>query len=265
MDPWLEHPDLWPDVHSRLVIAISDTLMPRIRPRYVARVEVRTTVLSGLDIDHLYRPDVAIRTADLAAPVQGTGVAVLERPEVKRFEVTVPIKDEIEETFLTIQEVPSRKLVTVIEVLSPTNKKTKDARAQYVDKRSELLRSRVNFVEIDLLRGGEPMPLLNPPPSSDYRILICRPGRKPGAELASFSIKTPIPTIPVPLLPGDPEPNLDLNDIVHALYDRAGYDLSIDYQQPPVPRLRGKDKSWAATILAGAADSALGTSSGNGS
>jgi hypothetical protein len=66
-------------------------------------------------------------------------------------------------------------------------------------------------------------------------------------------------------LPGDPDPNLDLSDILHALFERARYDLSIDYEQPPVPRLRKKDALWAATILARAADSALGTSSGNGS
>ena len=177
----------------------------------------------------------------------------------------VPIgRDEIEETFLTIQEVSSRKLVTAIEVLSPTNKKTKDARAEYLEKRLELLRSKVNFVEIDLLRGGKPMPLKVPPPASDYRILICRPKRNPSADLFRFSIRTPIPTISIPLLPGDAEPDLELNDILHALYERAGYDLSIDYQQPPQPRLRKEDKSWASTILAQAADSAPENSPQNG-
>ncbi len=85
MDPWLEHPDLWPDVHNRLIMAISDTLMPRITPRYVARVEARTTVLSSLDVDHMYRPDVAIQTADLASPRRKAGVAVRNVREVKRF------------------------------------------------------------------------------------------------------------------------------------------------------------------------------------
>jgi hypothetical protein len=265
MDPWLEHPDLWPDVHNRLIMAIADTLMPRITPRYVARVESRTTVLSGLDVDQIFRPDVAIRAADLAAPGKDAGVAVLEQPEIKKSQVIVPIgKDEIEEAFLTIQEVSSRKLVTAIEVLSPTNKKTKKGRAQYLDKRTKLLRSKVNFVEIDLLRGGEPMPLTDPPPSSDYRILICRPKLSRNADLFGFSIKTQIPTIPIPLLPKDSEPNLELNDILHALFERARYDLSIDYQQPPVPRLSKNDASWAATILAQAPDSALENSPGNG-
>jgi hypothetical protein len=264
MDPWLEHPDLWPDVHDSLITSIRDTLMPRITPRYVARVEARTTVLTSLDIDRMYRPDVAIRAADRAAPGIESGVALLEHPGVEKFQVIVPMLDEIEETYLTIQEVSSRKLVTVVEVLSPTNKKTEDARAKYVEKRLELLRSKVNFVEIDLLRGGEPTPVLDPPPSSDYRILICRPGRKPGAELLTFSIKNPIPTIPIPLLREDAEPNLELNDVLHALYERARYDLSIDYQQPPKPRLRGKDRLWATTIIARASDLASGKSTPNG-
>jgi hypothetical protein len=264
MDPWLEHPDLWPDVHNRLIMAISDTLMPRIRPRYVARVEARTTKLTSLDVDRIYRPDVAIRAGNLAVSGQEAGVAVLESPKVNMTEVIVPLIDEIEETFLTIREVSSRKLVTAIEVLSPTNKKTKKPRAQYLDKRYEFLQAKVNFVEIDLLRGGQPMPLKDRPPPSDYRILICRPKVSPSADLHYFSIRTPIPTVSIPLLPGDAEPSLELNEIMHALYERASYDLSIDYQQPPMPRLRKDDSLWAATILARTADSSPENSPRNG-
>ncbi len=265
MDPWLEHPDLWPDVHNSLITSIRDALMPRITPRYDARVEARTTRLSSLDVDRLYRPDVGIRTGNLAASGREAGVAVLGHPEVKKSQVIVPLIDEIEETFLTIREVSSRKLVTAIEVLSPTNKKTKKPRAQYLAKRDEYLQAKVNFVEIDLLRGGKPMPLKDPPASSDYRILICRPKLSRSADLLGFSIRTPIPTIPIPLLPGDTEPMLELNEILHDLYERASYDLSIDYQQPPQPPLRKQDQSWAAAILVRAADSAVGTSPGNGS
>ena len=201
MDPWLEHPDLWPDVHNSLITAIRDTLMPRIRPRYVARVESRTTKLSSLDIDRMYRPDVAIRAGNLAVSGQEAGVAVLEHPEVKKSQVIVPLMiDEIEETFLTIQEVSSRKLVTAIEVLSPTNKKTKKPRAQYLDKRDEFLQAKVNFVEIDLMRGGQPMPLKPAPPSSDYRILICRPRRKPECRSSELFDQNSHPNHPDPAL-----------------------------------------------------------------
>jgi hypothetical protein len=256
MDPWLEHPDLWPDVHNSLITAMRDTLAPLVRPRYFVGVESRTTVLTGLDVDLIYRPDVAIRAVDLAAPKHGPSTAVLELVQAEPVEVIVPIDDEIEETYLAIKDVPGRKLVTVIEVLSPTNKKTKDARTEYLQKRHDWIRSGVSLVEIDLLRAGEPMPLKNPPSPSDYRILICRARQRRNAAVYAFSWRVPIPTIPIPLSPGDPEPRLDVNSVLHALIDRASYDLVIDYRQPPSPPLRPEDQAFAAQILARMAEDA---------
>ena len=250
MDPWLEHPTLWPDVHNRLITSMADELAPRLAPRYFVGVESRTTVLTGLDLGLVYRPDVSIHSTGFGAQTRGPGVAVLERPDVKPLQVVVAIDEEIEETFLTIQELPGRKLVTVVEILSPTNKKGTDARKEYLKKREDLIRSRVSLVEIDLLRGGDPMPVWDCPQPSDYRILICRAGRSKLADYYPFSWTTPIPPIPIPLLPVDPEPILELNAVLHALIDRARYDLVIDYNQPPEPPLRHEDESWAATIIA---------------
>src|SRR5436309_4210369 len=114
MDPWLEHPDLWPDVHNSLIIAIRDVLSPLLVPRYAVRVESRTTVLSGPDVDRVYEPDVAVRAVSGHPLASTTDTAVLERAEVQTFEVSVPIEDiEIEETFLTVRELPGRNLITV--------------------------------------------------------------------------------------------------------------------------------------------------------
>jgi hypothetical protein len=262
MDPWLEDPELWPNVHNSLIIAIRDALAPRVRPRYFVDVESRTTVLTGTDQDHLYRPDVKIRTADINLPGRERPVAVADRVQVEPLHVVMPIPDdEIEEIFLAIKELPSRQLVTTVEVLSPTNKKTKHAREEYLDKRRELLRSGVNFVEIDLLRSGQPMPPQKAGLSTDYRILIFRPRRGREVHLYGFSYKMMIPQIPIPLLPEDPEPSVDLNGILHALYERAGYDLTIDYRQSPRPRLRKADHDWAASIIAQAVATAGGETS----
>ncbi len=96
-----------------------------------------------------------------------------------------------------------------------------------------------SLVEIDLLRAGDADACqLIPPPQTDYRIIICRAGRSKSAELYSFSWMTPIPAIPIPLLPGDAEPTLDLNAVLHALIERGRYDLVIDYRQPPQPPLQ---------------------------
>lgn len=250
MDPWLESLELWPNVHNSLVASIRDDLTPILRPRYFVDLESRTTVLTGDDHDHLYVADVSILARD-AEDLGSEGVAVMEQVATKPFHIVVQMPaDEVEETFLTIKELPSRRAVTSIEVLSPTNKRTFDARKAYVRKRQELLDSRVNFVEIDLLRAGKPMPPEEPSVVSDYRILIFRPRLGRIAHLDGFSYKTAIPEIPIPLLPQDAEPTLDLNGILRALPERAGYDMAIDYSQPPYPPLRKADRAWAASILA---------------
>ena len=98
------------------------------------------------------------------------------------------------------------------------------------------------------------MPVKAPPPQTDYRIVICRAGLAKSAELYSFSLKAPIPSIAIPLLPGDADPKLDLNAVLHALIERARYDLVIDYRQPPQPPLRPEDEPWAAAVIAQAFD-----------
>jgi hypothetical protein len=249
MDPWLESPTIWPDVHSSLITSIRDALAPVVEPRYFVGVESRTTILSSLDIDRVYKPDISVHAVESQAASHGPVVAVLERTDVETISVAVPTSEETEETFLAIRELPGRKLVTVIEVLSPSNKKTEDARGQYLKKREDLIHSRVSLVEIDLLRAGDPMPFKPPAPITDYRILVCRARQSNDAVLYAFPCTAPIPRIPIPLLPGDPEPDLDLNAVLHSLVERARYDLIIDYSQPPDPPLRPALESWAASIV----------------
>jgi Protein of unknown function (DUF4058) len=249
MDPWLEGFRLWPNVHNSLIGAIRDELVPILRPRYFVDIESRTTVLTASDEDHLYSPDVAIYASDMDVSMS-EGVALMERVATQPYHIVVPLPaDEIEETFLTIKELPGHRVVTTIEVLSPTNKKTEDARKAYLATRRELLKSSVNFVEIDLLRAGKQMPPEGPRRPSDYRILVFRPRLGMFADLYGFSYKMEIPPIPIPLLPQDEEPSLDLNRVLHMLYEKAGYDLAIDYRQPPQPHLRKQDEAWAAKII----------------
>ena len=265
MDPWLEHPDLWPDVHNSLITAMRDALSPLVLPRYFVGVDSRTTVLTGMDVERVYRPDVLVHAVEPPASDRAGIVAAGAHTSVRTIEVIVPVQeDEIEEAFLTIKELPGRKLVTVIEVLSPTNKKAKDARAEYLEKRRTLIRSGVHFVEIDLLRAGEPMPLINSAPPSDYRILICRRGHATRAVLHAFSWTVPIPVISIPLLPADAEPILDVNAVLHGLMDRVRYDVVVNYGEPPEPPLRLEDEPWAAAIIARATDQTPESTPGNG-
>ena len=109
--------------------------------------------------------------------------------------------------------------------------------------------SRTSLVEIDLLRAGIPMPLRRKAARSDYRIVISRGATRPRAKLAAFNMRQPIPSIPIPLLPEDGEPDLDLGNVFHALYDRARFDLRLNYAKPPVPPLSKGAMGWARSIV----------------
>jgi hypothetical protein len=111
------------------------------------------------------------------------------------------------------------------------------------------IETQTNFVEVDLLRAGEPMPVVSKPVQSDYRIGLSRGPLRPRAQLYVFGLREPIPAFPLPLLPGDAEPAVELNGILHDLYHRAGYDLRLDYSQPPVPPLKEEDAAWARTLI----------------
>jgi len=141
----------------------------------------------------------------------------------------------------------------LIEILSPTNKESKDGRLQYERKRRKVLASATSLVEIDLLRGGKPFAMKvlgqSSAKTSDYRIVISRSWQRPSADLYLFSVRQPIPSFLIPLRPGEQEPVLPLNRILHELYDQGGYDLAIEYTDPADPPLATEDALWAAQLL----------------
>lgn len=242
MDPYLEHPALWQDVHNRLIAALADAIAPMVAPRYYVALERRTYLLKPDDIVFIGRPDIALVTQaqPVVAPTAPMYDGVLE--------VDVPMTDKVGEDYLEIHEVRTGKLVTLVEVLSPANKLDKAGREQYEAKRAQGLLTRTNLVEIDLLRAGEPMAVVGRAARSDYRILISRGHQRPRAQLYFFRLRQPIPQFPLPLLPGEAEPLVDLNSVLHALYTRARFDLRLDYAQPPVPPLSPEDADWAVTL-----------------
>jgi hypothetical protein len=245
MDPYLEHPALWPDVHNSLIAAIRDDLAPQVAPRYYVGLERRVYNFEVGDMVLLGRPDISLIPAQDQTPkkpilpLAGSGVVMVE----------VPVVDEVEETFLEVRDVISGRVITIVELLSPANKIHAQGRQAYETKRESIFRSSTNLVEIDLLREGKPLPVVGPQVSSDYRILIRRSAQHPRAYLHLFSLREPIPKFELPLLPGDEEPTVDLNQILHDLYTRARFDLRLDYTKPPEPPLNDEDTAWAATFL----------------
>ena len=251
MDPYLERAGVWDEVHTRLMVAMADALGPHVRPKYRVGVEQRTylAVLTPDEYDLVGQPDVlVVGPRRQAPPVHATATAVGIAPKVAQ----VPMPEEITERYLRVRDVVTGEVITVIELLSPTNKLTREGRRQYARKRLRVLGSATHFIEIDLLRAGEPFPFRVPDDDApnDYRILVSRAQDRPQAAVYLFSIRDPLPDLPVPLQPGDAEPSLALNRLVHDVYDRAGYDLTVNYQQaPPPPPIRAPDVQWMKSRL----------------
>ena len=160
----------------------------------------------------------------------------------------LPQPEEVYQRYLEIRDTETHTVITTLKILSPANKVGREGRRQYEDKRLKVLGSLTNRVEIDLLRIGEPLPM-SVSQHDDYRIIVSRYHQRPCADVYLFSVRQPIPDIPIPLQPGEAEPILSLNRLLHALYDQGSYDLMIDYRQLPVPPLSEQDQVWAEGFM----------------
>jgi hypothetical protein len=156
---------------------------------------------------------------------------------------------EFREAYLEVRDMATGEVVTVIEVLSPANKRRGKGREVYEEKRDRLLGSRTHLVEIDLLRSGEPMPILGNDTEASYRILVSRGDRRPQADLYLFNLPDAIPEFSLPLQSEDTEPMVDLQGLLNGVYDRAGYDFIVDYARDPIPPLGQSDAIWADAWL----------------
>ena len=248
MDPYLEHPEIWPGVHLLLIAALAEFLSPQLRPKYSVSVEVRMYQTSGEQSLLVGIPDVSIQSSVRDSERQPSQVAV-STPPPKPIRVTVPVPETIRQGYLEIREVATKKVITAIEVLSPVNKRPGKGRQTYENKREQVLASSTHLVEIDLLRSWEPMPLLANSSQSHYRILVSRGDCRPSADLYAFNLRDAIPPFPLPLRAGDPEPIIDLKLLLSDIYDRTAYDLKVDYTLDPVPSLSATDAAWANALL----------------
>jgi hypothetical protein len=147
-----------------------------------------------------------------------------------------------------IRDTANRKLITVIEVLTPTNKGG-DWRGAYVRRREALLQSPVNLLEIDLLRKGYRIPLQMLLPPGEYYVFLNRSKTRNRMEVWPIELPSPLPTVSVPLLPGDADVPLDLQLALTTIYDLLNYDLAIDYTHPPEVPLSPAQQSWAEALL----------------
>jgi hypothetical protein len=259
MDPYIEACGLWGDFHNHLVEQISQQLADTAPARYLVRTGERSYLVlvesEGKEA-YPFLPDVSITAPkNPDKPPRKKGGAAVAEPEgsTEPIELRAFIEEEHRETFVEIYETtPERRLVTTLEILSPSNKRPDGPGWDlYLRKRQSLLLGRVNLVEIDLLRGGTRMPMLDPWPASPYTLSVAR-GRKAARRLVwPAHFQTPLPPIPVPLAKPDPDLTLELQPIINTIYQRYRYAQSIDYTRPLSPPLSTQEAAWLKKRLRG--------------
>lgn len=250
MDPYLEAS--WGDIHHRLITYSCDEIQRQLPRDLRARTEERVSIGSPFHEDsrHIV-PDV--RVIERSDHGSGSRVAVLE-PPVGLVEPLLIADDEpVTEGFIQIVDTSSgQQVVTVIEVLSPTNKLPGDDRTQFLRKRKALINGGVNIVEIDLLRSGRRMePLDRRPLPLDYQTPYCALIRRPGKgefEYYRISLRERLPKIPIPLRQTDRDVVLDLQAVFDLAYVNGRYD-DTDYTVDPQPPLSDADAIWADALL----------------
>jgi len=239
MNPYLESPDFWPEVHHGLISMLQESLVPQLVPKYRVAIEKRIYELKGEQSLLVGIPDVSIVRNPTPRNSSTSNVAVATR--TAPIKVTLPMFEEVREAYLEIRDMASKEVVTVIEVLSPANKRPGKGREMYEENRDKVFGSRTNLVEIDLLRSYEPLPVFGNDIEGSYRILVSRGDCRPAADLYLFNLPDAIPAFPLPLRSGDVEPIVDLQALLNEVYDRAGYDFTLDYTPDPVPALSEPD------------------------
>ena len=252
MDPYLEAH--WRDIHQRLVIYASDAFQDNLPPELRARVEERVVLERPEGIGNGLYPDVRVveyrrPPGDRPPPESGGGVATAE-PLLVEAE-----SEPLTEGFIEIIDASSgNKVVTVIDVVSPTNKLPGAGLEQYRRKQRDLCPSDTNLVEIDLLRQGTHMLAVSlenipRPQRTPYMVCVRRSCTPRKAEVYCCPLRQRLPTIKVPLRHTDPDAPLDLQALIEQCYRRGRYEGDLNYAADPEPPLVGVDAQWADEML----------------
>jgi len=254
MDPYIEAFQLWEDFHYNLILEANVVLASQLPDRYVVRVGERAYIVTSPPgkepREHRFWADVSV-AATSTAP---TATVAASRPatsltsdgETAPISMSAFVETEYREIFLEIrQPPPAKKLVTCIEILSPSNKRpgTKGWRL-YNRKRRAYLAGQAHFVEIDLLRGGRRLRMAGNWPGSPYYLLVCRKNEAPICKVWPAFFSRPLPPIGIPLLAPDPDIALDLQPLAEKIYSRSRYERDIDYSQPIDPPLTPAETAW---------------------
>ena len=245
MDPWLEGP-LWTSFHAQFAVEIARQLTPRLVPRYVALTEQRFVLVfpeveEGVSISHIgLRPDAAVATEARSTRGAPAGAAAIEPPLL----VETIIPESVPQISVEIRDSENRQLVTAIEIRSPWNKRG-EGRDEYLLKRRRILLSTAHLMEIDLLRAGDRPPMRGMLPEAPYFVFLSRADRRPLTGIWPIWLQERLPQVPIPLLQGDGDLDLDLQQAFSQVYDGFGYAYLIDYGAAPTMALEPAERQWA--------------------
>jgi Protein of unknown function (DUF4058) len=253
IDPYLESQGHWLDFLARFVPGLADAINERLPEDYLARIDERMTLveLPHEDQPKLIRPDVSVIRGESSPGPRST--ASLSQSAVTLEPVTVPMKFlEVEsKIYLEILHLSDQKVVTIVELLSPSNKGGA-GRRDYLAKRHALITPDVHLVELDFLVGGHRLPMERPLPPADSFALVARLERRPDCDVFAWTVRDRLPTIPIPLLAPDPDIVLDLAPAFASVYERGRYARLIKYEAPLNLPLSPDARAWAAEVAASA-------------
>jgi hypothetical protein len=248
MDPFIELTE-WAEFHVQMIVEFQRLLSVQVKPKYVARTERRVYLEHLPEERTQYQPDVQVFKTEppRSGAIAGSSATLEIEPKL----YAIPVPTEEREAFLEIRTVEKNEVVTVIELLSPSNKRRgSDGFRAYYDKREELLRTGVNLVEIDLLRlGVKPLTIEPLDPKTDYCALIHRANRKGQAEVYEWALRNSLPPIRIPLTDGDPDVHLPLQQAFATVYDFNAYELTLKYAEGSLTALKAGDSEFIAQVV----------------
>jgi hypothetical protein len=253
MDPFLESPVFFHGFHDRLIGHLCDYVQARLPEPYYADIGDRVWVERARHIE----PDVNVLRSEEPSRHQGGNVAVSSATTTRPIVVTVPYEDHRD----TVVEIYARRdeevLVTSVEVLSLANKTSGEkGRESYLRKQQEILDSRTNLVEIDLLRSGlhttaVPLDAFQKKIGKvEYHVCIHHFDNLEDYFIYPIPLTERLPSIAIPLLPGDSPVAIDLQAIFDHCYDTGPYRRRVRYRPNLiVPPLQPEQAEWVVQRL----------------
>ncbi len=245
IDPHIENPAFWSDFHSAFINYWREAIADALPDNYEARIGERVYLIEHEpDARKLTLPDIAITDVERARSRSEESDVVTLEP------VTIPltILDGPRETFIEIIHRPDRSLVTALELLSPANK-NQPGRTEYLAKRNALLYQHVHLVELDILRGGQRLPLAKALPRGDAYYFVSRDEQRPDCQVYSWMLAHELPVLPVPLRAPDADLRIDLAAVYRTAYERGRFQKRIDYRGAPPTQLTAEEIVWPEAVL----------------